>query len=298
MTETEPFDALLEDATESLQHLDAVVDDVEAIDELDDETVESVIGDLDALARVAKEVGELLEEIDLTDLPDAVNEDELLDAIEAGELPAVLADEDADATDLISFRELFDAIDLLETWDAADLTGLWQEKRELDAALEELEDSADAGTVEKAVAEIASSDERLFGEEGELLETDVDATEAATEALGDIDITDDPEAYQAAIQRQAIDGIDAFRAALLETHAKFERLYEYNREKMRREDTSTNSRNPTAAATIPTQRRDLGGARYSTVPQAVKLSTAPTRRRIYGRRFELERERRRRDSND
>ncbi|GAB3674131.1 hypothetical protein [Halopiger thermotolerans] len=297
-TETEPqeaFDELLEEATESLQHLDEILDDTEAIDALDDETVESLIGDLDALTRVAEEVGELLEEIDLTDLPEAINEEELLDAIETGEIAAVLADEDASAADLVSFRKLFDAIDLLETWDAADLTGLWQEKRELDEALEDLEDSADAGAVERTVAEIAASDERLFGEEGELLETDMDATDAATEVLGDIDITQDPEAYQAAIQQQAIEGIDAFRAALLETHERFERLYEYNREKMRREDTSTNSRNPTAASTIPTDRLDLGGgARYSTVPQEVKLSTAPARKRIYGRRFEIEREKRRR----
>jgi len=68
---------------------------------------------------------------------------------------------------------------------------------------------------------------------------------------------------------------------------------------MRRQDTSTNSRNPTAASTISTDRLDLGsGTRYSTVPQEVKLSTAPTRKRIYGRRFELERERQRRKNNE
>ncbi|MDS0474880.1 hypothetical protein [Natrinema sp. 1APR25-10V2] len=293
------FAALLADATEGLQRLDTALADADAIDDLDDDVVESLIGDIDALARVAAEVGELLEEMDLSELPEAVEEEELLDAIEVGKLPAVLADEDTDATELVAFRELFDAIDLLETWNAADLTGLWEEKRELDDALDDLEDSADAGTVEKAVSEIAASDERLFGEDGELLETDMDTTEAATQALGDIDVADDPEAYQAAIQQQAIEGIDAFRAALLETHAKFERLYEFNREKMRRQDTSTNSRNPTAASTISTDRADLGGgARYSTVPREVKLSTAPTRKRIYGRRFELERERRRRESND
>jgi len=44
--------------------------------------------------------------------------------------------------------------------------------------------------------------------------------------LGDIDVAEDPEAYQAAIQQQAMEGIDAFRTALLETHETFEKLYE------------------------------------------------------------------------
>jgi len=291
----ETFGELLEEAAEGLQRLDETLEKSETIDELDDETIETTIGDLDALARVAEEVGELLAAMDVSELPEAVAVDELVDAIELGELPAVLEDEDVDATDLVEFRELFDAIDLLETWNAADLTGLWEEKRELDDALADLEDSADTGAVEAVVSEIAASDELLFSEAGALLETDADATDAVTAAaLGDIDIAEDPDAYQAAIQRQAIEGIDAFRAALLETHERFERLYEFNREKMRRQDTSTNSRNPTATSTIPTERRDLGGgARYSTVPQDVKLSTAPSRKRIYGRRFELERERRR-----
>ncbi len=295
----ETFGELLEVAAGSLERLDETLGESETIDELDDELVETAIGDLDALMRIVEELGDLLEEMDLRELPEAVAVNELVDAIELGELPAVLADEEATVTDLVSFRELFDAIDLLETWGAADLTGLWEEKRELDEALADLEDSADAGTVEAAVSEIAASDERLFGEEGSLLETDVDATDAVTAAFGDIDITENPDAYQAAIQRQAIEGIDAFRAALLEAHERFERLHEFNREQMRRQDTRTNSRNPTAASTIPVDRRDLGGgARYSTVPRDVKLSTAPTRNRIYGRRFELERERRRRDNHE
>lgn len=119
-----------------------------------------------------------------------------------------------------------------------------------------------------------------------------------TETLGDIDVMDDPEAYQVAIQQGAMEGIDAFRSALLETHAKFDRLYEFNREKMRRQDTSTNSRNPTAVSTLPTERAAVGsGVKHSTVPQEVRYSTAPTRKRIYGRRFEQERKKRR-DDND
>ncbi|WP_254530685.1 hypothetical protein [Natrinema gelatinilyticum] len=283
----ETFDGLLANGAESLERLSETLGDSDDIEDLDDDTIESVIGDVDALVRVVEEVGELLEAMDVGDLPEAIDEEELVDAFEVGSVPEVLADE-GDATELVDFGELLDAIDLLETWNASDLTELWEEKRELDDALDDLSDSADAGTVEQTVSELATDDD------GDLLGTTGEATDTAREALGDIDIADDPEAYQAAIQRQAIEGIDAFRAALLETHEQFERLYEFNREKMRRQDTSTNSRNPTAASTIPIDRSDIGGgARYSTVPQAVKLSTAPTRKRIYGRRFELERERRR-----
>ncbi|SEP85705.1 hypothetical protein [Natrinema salaciae] len=290
----ETVDALLEEATESLDRLEGTLGDGGAIDELDDDTVETVVGDLEALLRVAEEVGELLEAMDIGDLPDAVDEDELLDAIELGEIPDVLGDEETGVTELVDFTDLFDAIDLLNAWNATDLTDIWQEKRELDDAIDELEDGDDAGMLEDAVSD-ATDDGLLEDDEDGVLGTGMDAGSATKEALGDIDVAKDPEAYQVAIQQQAMRGIDAFRTALLETHETFERLYEFNREKMRRQDRSTNSRNPTASSTMPIDRRDLGGgARYSTVPQDVKLSTAPTRKRIYGRRFELERERRRR----
>jgi hypothetical protein len=302
----ETFDALLEDAIESLGRLEETVGESEAIDDLDDDTLETVVGDVDTLVQVAEEVGELLEAMDLSDLPEAVDGDELLDAIELGEIPDVLANEDDGVSELVDFTELFDAIDLLNAWNAADLTDLWENKRELDDAMDELEDGDDAGMVEDAVSDVANADEDgdgLLGDEDEnedgVLDTGMDVGSAAKEALGDIDVAEDPEAYQAAIQQQAMEGIDAFRTALLETHETFEKLYEFNREKMRRQDTSTNSRNPTAASTISTDRLDLGsGTRYSTVPQEVKLSTAPTRKRIYGRRFELERERQRRKNNE
>lgn len=293
------LETLLEDAIESVGRLEETLADSETIDDLDDDTLETVVGDLDTLVRVAEEAAELLEAIDVSELPEAIDGDELLDAIELGEIPDALTDEETGATDLVDFTELFDAIDLLNAWNAADLTDVWENKRELDAAVGDLEDGDDAGLLEGAVSDVANGGddgESLFDDGGDgVLDTGMDAGSAAKQALGDIDVAEDPEAYQVAIQQQAMRGIDAFRAALLETHEKFERLYEFNREKMRRQDGGTNSRNPTASSTMPVDRRDLGGgARYATVPRDVKLSTAPTRKRIYGRRFELERERRRR----
>ncbi|WP_440764509.1 hypothetical protein [Natronorubrum sp. DTA7] len=297
--ETDGFDSLLDEAEDALGNADELLGGVENIDELDDSALESVVGDVETLVTVVRETEELLEAIDLTDLPDAVDGGELLEAIEVGEIHEILADEDQGASDLVNFTQLFRAIDLLNAWDATDLSDLWQEKRELQDAVDELGDGEDAGMVEDAISDVTDGDDDgdlIGGDEEDVIEMDAGD---AKEALGDIDVAEDPEAYQVAIQEQAMKGIDAFRSALLETHEKFEELYEMNREKMRRQDTSTNSRNPTAASTIQTDRRDLGGgARYSTVPQEVKLSTAPTRKRIYGRRFEIEREKQRRANNE
>ncbi|ELY51744.1 hypothetical protein [Natronolimnohabitans innermongolicus] len=298
------FDALLEEGERCLKNVEHCLEGVDDLDTLEDDTVEELLGDVETLVRVVRETEELLETIDFGNLPEAVEADELLEAIDAGEIPEALLEDDTGATDVVDFTQLFTAIDLLNAWNAADLGALWQEKRELEGAVDELGDEdGDAGLVEETVASVTDDDDGLVGD-GELLEGDLrdeldDLDADPSEILGDIDVAEDPEAYQVAIQQQAMKGIDAFRSALLETHEKFERLYEMNREKMRRQDTSTNSRNPTAAATIPTERRDLGGsARYSTVPKQVKLSTAPTRKRIYGRRFEIERERNRRNNDD
>ncbi|RQG95923.1 hypothetical protein [Natrarchaeobius chitinivorans] len=293
---SETVDASLEDATETLEAVEDYLGDVDSLEELDDGTIESVLGDLDALAKVLTEAVELIETADLGELPEAVDGEDLVEAIEFGEVPDVLTDEDAGVTDLVAFDELVHAIDLLSAWNASDLGSLWEAKRELDDATDALGDDEDGLIGEEGLID----DEAIIGDDGDgLVGGDDEMFEDAdlTGALGDIDVMEDPEAYQVAIQQGAIEGIDAFRAALLETHAKFERLYEFNREKMRRRDTSANSRNPTASSTMPTERAAIGsGVKHSTVPQSVKLSTAPSRKRIYGGRFERERQKRRNEN--
>ncbi|WP_049926880.1 hypothetical protein [Halopiger goleimassiliensis] len=298
----ESLDALLEEAEDSLENVQEYLADVESVEELEDDTIEGLLGDVDTLATVATEAVELLETIDLSDLPEAVDVDQLLEAIEVGEVPEVVADDDTGVGDAVDVTELVRALNLLQAWDATELGEMWDAGQELEAAVDDFaETGEDAGMVEEAAASVADEGSELVGEdglggedgllggEGDLLE-DVDPAEA----LGDIDVMDDPQAYQIAIQRAAMQGIDAFRAALLETHAKFERLVAFNRDRMRRRDTSTNSRNPTAASTMPTERAAVGsGVKHSTVPQDVRLSTAPSRKRIYGQRFERERQKRR-----
>ncbi|TYT62203.1 hypothetical protein [Natrialba swarupiae] len=284
------FGDLLEEATERLGALEDRLGDTDALEDLEDDTLESTLDDLETLGTVATEAVELIDAVDVGDLPEAVDGDDLLEAIEMGEIPAVLADDDAGVDELVEVDELFRAIDLLSAWNASDLGSLVEEGRELEGAVDDLaDDGDDAGVVEQAASEV--TDESGLGGDGDLID-DVDPSDA----LGDIDVMEDPEAYQFAIQQGAMEGIDAFREALLETHATFERLYEFNREKMRRRDTSANSRNPTAASTMPTERAAVGsGVKHATVPQSVRLSTAPSRTRIYGQRFERERKKRRND---
>ncbi|NGM69018.1 hypothetical protein G6M89_08330 [Natronolimnobius sp. AArcel1] len=295
--EIDDVDALLEDGEEALTSLETALGDVDSLDELEDSALEDVIGDVETLATVASSMETVLETIDLTELPDAIDGDEVLEALEVGEIPDALTEEETGASDVVNFTHLFRAIDLLNAWDATDLGDLWEEKRELEDAVGDLGDGEDDGLVGEAVSSLTDDDG-----DGDLLDDvgDGDLLDDAdmTETLGDIDVMDDPEAYQVAIQQGAMEGIDAFRTALLETHAKFERLYEFNREKMRRQNTGTNSRNPTAASTLPTERAAVGsGVKHSTVPREVRYSTAPSRKRIYGQRFEQERKKRR-DDND
>ncbi len=288
--------SVFQNAVDHLESLEAQLEPVDSLEELDDEALESVLGDVDALVDVATELEELLEAVDLENLPDAVDGDELLEAVDVGEVPEALdGDDEGGVSDVVDFTRVFDALDLLSAWNATDLTDIWEETQELEGAVDDLASGEDGGLASEAASAVTGDDE-LVGDEDGLLGGDEDGLLEDVDpkdALGSIDVEQNPEAYQVFIQQQAIEGIDEFRDALLKTHGKFEKLYELNREKMRRQDTSTNSRNPTAASTIQTDRRDLGGgARYSTIPRKVKYSTAPTRKRIYGRRFELERKRR------
>lgn len=289
----ETEDGRFSEALERIDSLESQLDPVDSLEELDEDALESVTDDVEALTEVATELEELFETVDLTELPEAVDGDELLEAVDAGEIPDALGD--GDVGDAVDFGELFEAVDLLNAWNATDLTDLWQDAQDLEDAVDDLGSEGDGLASEAASAVTGDEDgdgllgDDAIGDDGDLLEMDADPTAA----FGMPDVQDDPEAYQVFIQQQAMKGIDEFRDALLKVHGKFERLYELNREKMRRQDTSTNSRNPTAASTIPTDRRDLGGgARHSTVPREVKYSTAPSRKRIYGRRFEIERKRR------
>ncbi|WP_254863319.1 hypothetical protein [Halovivax gelatinilyticus] len=266
----------------------------EVLGEASDEgTIESIREDVEAIVTILTETGDVLESIEISELPDAVDASQLREAIQTGEIPDALDDED-DAN-VVKLRQVIRSIDLGRTLSSIDLTDLWDSVREIDDATDELADEDD-GMLDGEEMVGDDEDDGLFDDDDELVETDVDdvADVAAEEMKEKVDIeSGNLGAYQEVIQAKAIDGIDEFRDGLLRTHGAFERVVEENRERMRRQDTQPNSRNPTAVSTISSGRRDVASVpNYATMPRTVRHSDAPTRTHIYGDRFRRERERR------
>lgn len=274
----------------SLERL-AGVDDPAAIDEGERE---AILERLEAFADLLGEVDDLLEAIDFAALPDAIDAGQVLEAIELGELPDAIAE--GETEDVVAVRDLVRAIELTKLWRAVDLGALWEAARDVEEA---------AGTV---AGEEGESDDGVLGIDGlgddgplegagEAFKDELTGAVASLEPGSGDGIGLDPAqtaAYQTMIQQRAIGGIDAFREALLTTHGTFQAVYEENRERMRQKDKTTNSRNPTAVSTIPLERADVPStARYATMPRTVRHSSAPTRKHIYGNRFERELEKRR-----
>ena len=314
---SEHIATLIDDAEACLEDVEACLEGVETTDDLGDDELTELVGFVDQLVELVDDLEDALDAIDLTELPDAVDGEAVLEAIEVGEIPDALGE--GDGSDVVNLRPLIRAVDLTEAWNAADVHELWDVKEDLEETTEELSSGADDeedGVVSEAVdtatdaAESVTDDEEIVGDEDdELLEGDVTDTveDELGEQLGSPDLADgdsfglsaeETQAYQELIQLQALEGLEELREAVLYTHEKFRRVYEFNREKMRRQDTSTHSRNPTAVSTMPADRADLGStARSTTVPRRVQGSTAPGFDRIYGRRFQRELEKRRGEPN-
>jgi len=286
--------SLVTEAEDRLEAIASTVEDVDAMSELEADQRETVSKHLNRLIAVVDKAGTLLETVDLEAIPAAVDTDELLEAINTGELPAAMKSGETD--DLVDVRAAVRAINLIKVFDIGNLFEIKEAGSELGGAIDDLfeRESGDEDHDGGVLSAVATEGEGLL-EEGK---------EVATEELGSFDLdpgdgetgfdAEQMEVYQRFIQQQAMVGIDEFRAAILETHETFNKLYEYNREHLGRTDKQTTSRNPTAVSTLQLERADIPSAsNHSTVPQAVRYSTAPSRRRIYGRRFEQELERKR-----
>lgn len=244
-----------------------------ALDRLEDQVAAgefgSILETLHDLVEVADAAEDLLGEVELSALPDAIDGSELIDAFEAGEIPDAIAERDA--SEMINLRALMKAVELRNIWNSMDVTGMLDEKEDLE---EEVGDLTDEET-----ADLADDIESVVG-------GGVDS--ADTQSLTDMP----SQEWQEAIQAKAIDAVDEFREGVIEAHQKLKQRREENREKMRRQhdETQAESRNVTAYSSMPTQRPDIEGnsARFSTVPQGVRHSTAPSFTRVYGDRYDQE----------
>ena len=290
-------DSTSAESTDLESAIDAGKDAIESgKDTVDGGDENGVLDDIDAVIRAIDEAETMLESIDFTELPDAIDGKEIVEAIDAGEIPAAV--QESEDADVVKLRQVMRAVQLRQLLSTVDVSELWEAKRGFDDAIEDVADDADdGGVVQKAANSISGDEDGIVGDDDdELIETDVDdvTDTAASAAMEDYELSGgDLGEYEEIIQQQAIEGVDAFRDALLKAHGKFEQLYEVNREKMRMQDTQPNSRNPTAVSTIVTDRRAVGSVpNHSTMPRKVRHSNAPGRKHIYGKRFEWERKRR------
>ncbi|MFO7832732.1 MAG: hypothetical protein R6V31_01425 [Halohasta sp.] len=197
---------------------------------------------------------ELLDTVDFGDLDEVVDLDSLPEALESGEL--------GDAVELTNLQQL---IEFGQLWEAVDPSELMGSKDEISDTVGELtgDDDGEGGLFDGVeIADLAGGDE---GEMGSLT---------------------DPELMQAATQAQLDSAVDGFRELLIETHARLDELRTANEVRFDGVD-QPSSRNPTAVSTLPTHRGPpTDASRASTVPRNVRHSTGPSRRRIYGRRFD------------
>lgn len=299
---------MTDNGTNSLSKVESAIESLAGAatgDESDDDG--SLREDVRAIVTILREAEEIIDAIDVSELPDAVDGDQVREAVEVGEIPDALRDDES--ADVVRLRQVIRAIDLGRTLAAMDVTDVWESKRSIDDATDELHDDDDGGLfgddglIAGGEGSLLGGDEEgILGDESaggltdDLFDTDLDRTvDAAEEELKEgIDIQDgNMAAYQEFIQQQAMVGVDAFREALLKTHGQFERIVEANREKMRQQDRSPSSRNPTAVSTIAPARADVSSVpNYATMPRTVRHSNAPTRTHIYGDRFRREREKR------
>lgn len=277
---------------------------IDALEDGDRTALTELMEALEDASQLLEATETMVQAIDFSAVLDTIDGDDLLEAIEIGEIPAAF--EEGESEDVVKLGQVMNAINVLELLQTADIGELWGAKREFDESMDDLtgkddhDGSDDDSILEKATTAVTGDDgdengDLLGAGDDELIETEVgDVLERGSrEALSEFDPqSGNMEQYEELIQQRAIEGVDAFRDALLRTHGTFERVVEANREKTRQTDRSTHSRNPTAASTIATDRGDLGSpTNYATMPRTVRHSSAPTRTHIYGRRFELERKR-------
>jgi hypothetical protein len=264
--------------------LDRAMDDVDALLTAyeSDDPFEDVSDDLDDLIAVIEEIEELLETVDLAALPDTVDLSELPDAIEAGDVPDAIAE--GDPGEAVKYRKLLQVVELGKLWDSVNVREFWRNKRELDdatdAVLEEDDDGGPIETLREFVGDDESDSDDDSDSSGSGGATDIGSSSERT----DIDVP--TETIQQRVQSKLSDAVGEFRESLLDTRNRIEDLKEENEDRVESVE-QPDSRNPTAYSSLPTDRSDVSAAaKFSTVPEETRYSSAPNRSRLYGSRLD------------
>ncbi|MFW5978064.1 MAG: hypothetical protein ACOCP2_02360 [Halohasta sp.] len=222
-------------------------------------------GKLQALLHLVYLVRGVLKTTDTDQLLDTLDLDELDEVVDLDSLPEAL--ESGDVGDAVELKNLRKLVEFGQLWQTVDLTELMGSKAEI------------SDTVGQLTGDDGEGEGGLFGD----LEMD-DLT--GGDGDGELGALDDPEMIQAGTQAQLDGAIEGFRELLVETHARLDELRAANQERFDGVD-QPSSRNPTAFSTLTTHRGPPKDAsRVSTVPRNVRHSSGPSRRRIYGRRFD------------
>lgn len=222
---------------------------------------------VDDIVDVAEEAEELLATVDLDDVPEAVDLDGVDDAVEAEDVPEAVAERDPG--EVVNLAALHKLVELGKLWDEVDVREAWRNAEELDdevddvLSLEAIDENQEVDDEDREKGDV--TDHGLSGEV---------PSEALATTLGS----------------EIRDAAEEFREALLDTHDRLAELRAENEERTESAGQPA-SRNPSAFSTMAMVGRDRPtGARGSTVPRETRYSRTPNFRRIYGHRFEEERD--------
>ncbi|QLG28564.1 hypothetical protein HUG10_13860 [Halorarum halophilum] len=265
-------------------------------------TVEDRLADLDETARRELDrLDEHLAEVDdlLSWLREELPEDEggtvgqlreLVEAIDEFEdvvrkadpetIAASIDTEEIDADDIramldseedLGVKDLLEILDLEGLWHATDVRDLWKE-------IQEFQDEAeDVG--------LGADDED--GDDGDGDDDGIPGIDMGDAELDDIPDGMADELSEKQLQSTVMDGVDEFRETLIAARSELKELQEENRKRMSDHKDEVHSRNPTAVSTMPSARPShYPAGQYSTVPQETRYSSAPNKRRLYGRRLD------------
>lgn len=274
-----------ESAAELLQRAEGAVESL--LGALSDGTVTEASDDLEELRNVVEETSELLETVDLTQIPEAIDASDIDEAIDASDIPDAIAE--GDVNEAVRYSKLLTLIEFDELLDTVDIRSFRQNKEELDAAVEEFVDDRDEDTgwivfdALKWLVETASS---VGGDGGDGFAIDVDAGEMT-------ELASDEQVKQVAMQSKLREAVEEFRESIFEAHERMKELREQANEQVTEKTggiEQPSSRNPTAYSTLPSTERSRLQTQFSTVPRNTRYSTASNPPRIYGSRFESRRD--------
>lgn len=231
--------------------------------------------EINDLVDVIEETEELLDTVDLSELPEAVELSELPSAIEGEDVPEAIAN--AEPRRAIDLTQLASLVEFSELWDAVAVRSFMQNKDELEAATDDVTD-----------------DESGDGENGDDsgLVDSFDMSDSEDANGGEESILDDGQAKQLAIQSQLRDAVEEFRESALDARDQLKEARDTAQEKVEEKTGGgtgqPSSRNPTAYSTMVAGWKAGGwsSASLSTVPKQTQHSSAPGHYRIYGRRFD------------